>query len=431
MEIDGLVAVGGILSLALGICAIILVRRQEEIIWNKMISAHLLSWMFISRGLTQAITSFTIEDNFLDLLIFIDQFLDFTFVFSIVLLSFIFPIPLIRNKKQLFYAIFGLVCIGIIATFSVILNGVNHPMSSIHINLYIVTGTIWTIVYLKFRFMPGKEDDSEIQGIANAALLLNVLLVGYTWFKWTGLYTQSEFFYNQKISSLPGAANALHESQLYTDYLWSMNLAVATFFGLTMFVVEIYRVYKRRGDWTSYLVIIYMVLGIFGQLIHGFESVENSSFRPVWELMTSTLHYTLIRPLLALLLLFRFGLIRIEDRNRSLSKTMSIILIVVASSAIIEIIQSLIPITELVSAGILGLAIAFAIGWEERLFNLLVSNPIENPNHRKEYYFPIIIFDSKEMELLDRGLFIAIIIGMSLAVMLVLIGVPAGGGVLA
>ena len=102
MEIDGLVAVGGILSLALGICAIILVRRQEEIIWNKMISAHLLSWMFISRGLTQAITSFTIEDNFLDLLIFIDQFLDFTFVFSIVLLSFIFPIPLIRNKKQLF-----------------------------------------------------------------------------------------------------------------------------------------------------------------------------------------------------------------------------------------------------------------------------------------------------------------------------------------
>ena len=146
MEIDGLVAVGGILSLALGICAIILVRRQEEIIWNKMISAHLLSWMFISRGLTQAITSFTIEDNFLDLLIFIDQFLDFTFVFSIVLLSFIFPIPLIRNKKQLFYAIFSLVCIAIIATFSVILNGVNHPLSSIHINLYIVTGTIWTIV---------------------------------------------------------------------------------------------------------------------------------------------------------------------------------------------------------------------------------------------------------------------------------------------
>ena len=106
-------------------------------------------------------------------------------------------------------------------------------------------------------------------------------------------------------------------------------------------------------------------------------------------------------------------------------------IVLVASSAILEIIQSLIPITELVSAGILGLAIAFAIGWEERLFNLLVSNPIENPNHRKEYYFPIINFDSKEMELLDRGLFIAIIIGMSLAVMLVLIGVPAGGGVLA
>ena len=47
-----------------------------------------------------------------------------------------------------------------------------------------------------------------------------------------------------------------------------------------MFVVEIYRIYKRSGDLTSYLVIIYMVLGIFGQLIHGFESVENSSFRP-------------------------------------------------------------------------------------------------------------------------------------------------------
>ncbi len=430
MEIDGLVAVGGILSLALGICGIILARRQKDIIWNKMIGAHLISWMFISRGLTQAITSFTLEENLQDLQIFVDQFLDFTFVFSIVLLSFIFPIPFIRNKKQLVYAIFFLVSIAIIATFSIILNGVNHPLSMLHANVYIVTGTIWTIIYLKFRFMPGKEDDQEIQGIASAALLLNVLVVGYTWFKWTGLYTQSEFFYNQKISSLPGAANALHESQLYTDYIWTMNLAAASFFGLTMFVVELYRVFKQRGDWTSYLVIVYMVLGIFGQLIHGFESVENSSFRPVWELMTSTLHYTLIRPLLALLLLFRFGLIRIEDRNRSLSKTMSIILIVVASSAILEIIQSLIPITELVSAGILGLAIALAIGWEERLFNSLVSNPLVYPNHRKEYYFPNIGFESREMELFDRGILISIVIGMFLAVILELVGVPATGGVL-
>ena len=67
---------------------------------------------------------------------------------------------------------------------------------------------------------------------------------------------------------------------------------------------------------------------------------------------------------------------------------MAIVLIVVATSALLEIIQSLMPITEMLSAGILGIAIAFGIGWEERSFERLISNPKRFPLRTKGIYFP-------------------------------------------
>ena len=67
---------------------------------------------------------------------------------------------------------------------------------------------------------------------------------------------------------------------------------------------------------------------------------------------------------------------------------MAIVLIVVATSALLEIVQSLMPITEMLSAGILGIAIAFGIGWEEKSFESLVANPKRFPLRAKGNYFP-------------------------------------------
>ena len=62
MSVDGLLAVGGILSLALGISGLILLRRQtQEIIWNKMIAGQLISWIFICKGISNSVRSLGFE----------------------------------------------------------------------------------------------------------------------------------------------------------------------------------------------------------------------------------------------------------------------------------------------------------------------------------------------------------------------------------
>ncbi|MGB0152277.1 MAG: hypothetical protein ACPF92_08155, partial [Candidatus Poseidoniaceae archaeon] len=58
MAVDGLLAVGGILSLTLGISGLILARNQKlEVIWNKRFAAQILCWMFICKGVANSLYS--------------------------------------------------------------------------------------------------------------------------------------------------------------------------------------------------------------------------------------------------------------------------------------------------------------------------------------------------------------------------------------
>jgi hypothetical protein len=55
------------------------------------------------------------------------------------------------------------------------------------------------------------------------------------------------------------------------------------------------------------------------------------------------------------------------------AKLMVIILIVIATSALLELIQALVPMNEMFSAAALGILVAFGIGWEERSFDNLMN----------------------------------------------------------
>jgi hypothetical protein len=87
------------------------------------------------------------------------------------------------------------------------------------------------------------------------------------------------------------------------------------------------------------------------------------------------------------------------------------------------------PLTEMLSAGILGIAIAFGIGWEERSFQSLISNPLRFPLRTKGGYFPEIKFEKSEYNRLDRFMAVIIVFSMVLALILELSSVnPFQGG---
>ena len=408
MAVDGLLAVGGILSLALGVSGLILVNTQKlEVIWNKRFAAQLLCWIFICKGVANSLRSVGYDTEFWRVVLYWGHFNDQIFGGLILLIALIFPVPILRTRKQFNIGVAVVLAYCLLMIGAAVFMKVNTPLAAFT-GLYLIPGFIWTLVYLKFRFMKGKEDNEEIQGVADVAVLLLVLMIGHILFRWVGMFAGSDYFYFMD----------LYGGNFANDYLWSQGLASAVIFGLVVLCGEIYRASQGRVRATSYVVFTYMAIGVLSHIVFrnvelfgsgggpftGTELEGLSSWQQIWSEITTTLHFTMMRPILGLYILFRYGLIRISEDNEQVGKATAIVLIVVATSALLEIIQSLIPLTEMLSAGILGIAIAFGIGWEERSFQSLISNPLRFPLRTKGAYFPEVTFDKSEYYKLDKAL---------------------------
>ena len=111
--------------------------------------------------------------------------------------------------------------------------------------------------------------------------------------------------------------------------------------------------------------------------------------------------FTIARPIIAMYILLKFGLFDINEETKPMAKMMSIILIVVATSAILELVQAVIPINQMISAALLGIIIAFGIGWEEKSFNNLVSDQAHLRNYIDKKWFPEISIPRKYISRID------------------------------
>ena len=408
MAVDGLLAVGGILSLALGVSGLILVKNQKlEVIWNKRFAAQLLCWIFICKGVANSLRSIGYETEFWRVVLYGGHFNDQIFGGLILLIALIFPVPILRTRKQFNIGVAVVLAYILLTIGAAVFIKVNTPLAAFT-GLYLIPGFIWTLVYLKFRFMIGQEDNEEIQGVADVAVLLLVLMIGHILFRWVGMFAGSDYFYFMD----------LYGGNFANDYLWSQGLASALIFGLVILCGEIYQASRGRVRTTSYIVFTYMAIGVLSHIVFrnvelfgsgggpftGTELEGLSSWQQIWSEITTTLHFTMMRPILGLYILFRYGLIRISEDNEQVGKATAIVLIVVATSALLEIVQSLIPLTEMLSAGILGIAIAFGIGWEERSFQSLISNPLRFPLRTRGAYFPELTFDKSEYYKLDKAM---------------------------
>ena len=408
MAVDGLLAVGGILSLVLGVSGLILVKTQKlEVIWNKRFAAQLLCWIFICKGVANSLRSIGYDTEFWRVVLYGGHFNDQIFGGLILMIALIFPVPILRTRKQFNVGVAVILAYCLLMMGAAVFMKINTPLAAFT-GLYLIPGFIWTLVYLKFRFMKGQEDNEEIQGVADVAVLLLVLMIGHILFRWVGMFAGSDYFYFMD----------LYGGNFANDYLWSQGLASAVIFGLVILCGEIYQASQGRVRTTSYVVFTYMAIGVLSHIVFrnvelfgsgggtftGTELEGLSSWQQIWTEITTTLHFTMMRPILGLYILFRYGLIRISEDNEQVGKATAIVLIVVATSALLEIVQSLIPLTEMLSAGILGIAIAFGIGWEERSFQSLISNPLRFPLRTKGAYFPEVTFDKSEYYRLDKAL---------------------------
>jgi hypothetical protein len=232
---------------------------------------------------------------------------------------------------------------------------------------------------------------------------------------WPGLILQSNYFY---FFDLGGGALT---SSLW-DFMWLSGYAIGIGAGLTMLGIEIYLALSGDVNKLLFVLLPYFVLGLIGYSIYsrgddaGFIiDASSSEIIDLWSVFTTSLHFTVIRPIIAMYILLKFGLFDIDEETKPMAKLMSIILIVVATSALLELLQSILPINQMISAALLGIIIALGLGWEEKSFHRLVTDPADMRIGLDKKWFPELDIPRKYISRIDVACMIYCIIAVLVA----------------
>ncbi|MDP6233040.1 MAG: hypothetical protein QF839_02575 [Candidatus Poseidoniaceae archaeon] len=407
--------IGAILTILIGFMTLYFTRRNEQLEWNERLAAHLLSWILIAKGIGNTTADYAIrsveETDFLvqgiwQFYIGITWTMDFIFSLGLITLAMVFPIPLLRKTSHLkiaFGAVVGLLVLRVVTQ----LLGFGVTLIQFPGLAYLTSALIWGSVYVKFRLMDEFRSEESSRNIANVAGLLLLFHAGHVWFMWPGMILQAEYFYY--IEPFVGLTT------MTVDFVWQSSYTVLIATGLFMCGVEIYQWTKGRAELLTYILVVYFSIGLVGYAILGqgdnalWWQSGNQSLDVIWTTLTTAMHFSMMRPLLMMYVILRYGLFETSQEMKPKAKLMVIILIVIATSALLELVQALVPMNEMFSAAALGILVAFGIGWEERSFDNLMNASKQMRKGLDARWFPEFPVERVMFVRMDRAMVVLIL----------------------
>ncbi|CAI8186616.1 MAG: Uncharacterised protein [Methanobacteriota archaeon] len=411
---DSLGVIGALLMIAVGALTLFFVRKNENLEWNERFAAHILCWTFIAKGIGNSMTDSVIAryetgDIGLGGVWQFEMALmwgtDYLFSCGMILLAMVFPVPITRTKKQ-FKIGCGLVLLIVLIRLTLLLVGEPITVFELPGLSYLICGLIWGSVYAKFRLDDNLRSRESSKNIANIAGLLILFQFGHIWFSWPGLLLRSEYFYNFDLW--------LFFSSNLTNFMWQSSYAFAIATGFFILGMEIWCANKGRSSMLTYVYIGYFSLGLIGYSIlgsdaQGFWYTGSKGLSELWNTLTSSMHFTMMRPMIGMYIIMRYGLFETTPEMKPRAKIMVIILIVIATSAFLELVQAILPIPDMFSAALLGILVALGIGWEEKSFDALMDSSSEVRKGHDPRWFPELLIPRSSFVLLDRSLLVLIV----------------------
>ena len=158
--------------------------------------------------------------------------------------------------------------------------------------------------------------------------------------------------------------------------------AVAT---LTLAAGETWRAQVK--GMSGFTIIIYLILGvglISGIADYAVLDIVNSCMYTVcndfpesyniWYTFTTDALVLLFTPLISMYVLLNFDVVDSgSEENRWLTRIIVILMLLIISSTMIELLQSFLPVSQMISSAILAMVVAIFIGWEERIMQKLIE----------------------------------------------------------
>ena len=386
-ERESLVPVAAIVDLLLGFVTIALVRRSTEKEWVERLAGLLIGWILILKGLEYTATSVMEAITANNGLWIVDSNNNLQNSFfryaqttcrgiSILLISFlplVYPYPMIQKKWGV-KAITGIICISaiLLSTFGILTD-------NRHIGLEwfaLIPGIITLVcVYIRFVTQEIKEKNDSYRRLSLVSGLLLIAIAGEQMTYWLAQVVSINDDFLARFSVEWALWNPSVVSWIGTNLILSIGACTM----LILLVFETLRTYSL--GLSGFSVIVYLI-GIVGfiagivdyailDVVRSCVETECESFPEAFEIwydFTSETLIYLFTPLIFMYVLLNFDIIdsRATD-NRWLPRIMVILMLLIVSSSVIELLQSFLPVPQMISSAALAMVVAIFIGWEERI----------------------------------------------------------------
>ncbi len=384
-ELESMFPVAAIVCFLLGFTSLLLLKRSENRGWIDQMGGVMLGWITLSLGLGYAATAIRegLSDTDMDLDLF--RYLQYSFNIVTIILgatfTFFYPYPIMQKPSRIKNAPYFIVGLSIILIIAMLLTDYRYVGA---IKLAYVPGFIILIsVYFRFLSDEIKNGDKTARRLSFAAGLIIIALHGaeMTWWLAQLISINDEFIGRNAIES--GVIGSF--SRIPNWLGWNTMTTIGAIATITLAIGETWRA-QTKGI-SGFTVIIYLILGV--GLISGIadyavlDTVNSCMYSVcsdppdsylIWYKFTTEALVLLYTPLIAMYVLLNFDVIdSASEENRWMTRIIVILMLLIVSSTMIELLQSFLPVSQMISSAILAMIVAIFIGWEERIMQKLIE----------------------------------------------------------
>ena len=390
-----LLPVASVVHIALGVMALILVHRTKGREWNERFAGMLISWMMVMLGIqyvcstiidyrvenlgTGEVSHFnTYGDIFYSAMSYGQSALSSAFLAIVCILPLIYPYPLIQKDTVL------RICTVIILSIALVIIPFDifteFTYRGVRNMLMWVGYIVWTPIYLRFLFGEMLYEEKGARAISSVTALLLLGLYGQVYIFWLQDFTgvATVYFGRWEVEDF------VAQSYLSTT-LTMFRLGITGTMLLVIFFGEMWRAFRKGFGAISFVVSLIFVVGVMWYLITlvNFD-ISDSCVQTIcepwdenfvdWYVFTYQVSKFLGVPLVFMFIVLNYNMVDTDaEESKLITRIMVLLLILVATSSIIEMIQIILPIPEMITSALFAAGVVVFIGWEERIMDQIIT----------------------------------------------------------
>ena len=376
------------IHLILGVMTIILVYRSEKANPSERLAALILGWILFILGvifLFRTIIDYQFTNDIITTSSFANSFLRYgrgsasiVYLSLVAVLPLIYPYPIFYGPS---FARLSAVFIGIVTILLVPLWIVtNYEYAGMQNIFFLAPFLVWLGVYLRYLFSEMQEERPQDRGVSAVAALLLVGVFAEWLTYWLGIVLTQENHFTARWAVSTSDLRDPTITSLLTSTMTQAMIAVTI---LTLFIGESWRTKRKGFSGVSIVIFTFFTIGIlwfiFDYTQMGVvDSCVNTACEDLntvystWYVFTSEIIRFLVIPLILMYVILNFNLIETGNENVWFTRIMVLLMLLIVTSSIIELIQTVLPIPQMITSALFAAAVVVFIGWEEKITNGMI-----------------------------------------------------------